>query len=124
MICQAELKTMTIELLYREIHLKKSFAAIPPDCIVYIECGKVIFRPCVCVPNKMVKLSQTPTKSVGKQLFGGDQDDYNKCVCFMGEGRGTPHRHGTSKVIDLIFFKCNFAVGLFLLLLLLVNNGF
>ena len=25
---------------------------------------------------------------MGKQLFGGDHDDYNTCMCFMGEGRG------------------------------------
>ena len=36
------IKIMKIELLYREIHSKKSFAAIPPDSIVYIECGNVI----------------------------------------------------------------------------------
>ena len=31
------INAMNIELLYMEIHLKKSFAAIPPDSIVYIE---------------------------------------------------------------------------------------
>ena len=27
---------------------------------------------------------------MGKQLFGGDHDYYNTCMCFMGEGRGDP----------------------------------
>ena len=40
------------------------------------------------VPNKMVKQSETPTKYVGKQLFRGDHDDYNKCVLFLGERMG------------------------------------
>ena len=50
----------------------------------------------------MVEQSETPTQYVGKQLFGGDHDDYNKCVCFMREGKGEHHiGTGTRKVIDL-----------------------
>ena len=88
---------MKIELLYREIQSKKSFSAIPPDYIVYIECGNVIFRPRECVrsqvPNKMINQSEPPTKSVGKQLYG---------VCALYEREGEhPIGTGARKVIDL-----------------------
>ena len=59
-----------------------------------------MFREEPTIANTMAKQSETPTKCIEK-LFGGDHDDYNACVCFMGEGRGTPHRHDTRKVIDL-----------------------
>ena len=106
------IKAMAIELLCREIHLKKSFAAIPPDSL-FINFGKVIFRPRECVrsqvPNKMAKQSETSTKSVGKQLFGGDHDDYNKCVFCFGQGRvwnlKAFLRHSNEK-FGLHFYDC------------------
>ena len=95
---------MKIELLYWEIHLKRSFATIPPDSMVHIECGKVIFmsRECVrsYVSNKMVKQSETPTKSLGKKLFGGTTMIIIN-VCVLWERAEHPRGTGTRKVIEL-----------------------